>query len=74
MDMSAVIVDQLVTEANRTQIARALELSRPYISRVLKGQQEPSLGVVRGIAKELGVTTGELCDYLERVGVEVEPN
>jgi len=39
------------------------EIHRTYISDIERGERNPSLEVIKKIAKHLGVTMGELVDY-----------
>ena len=42
------------------ELADAAELSQPYVSQVEAGTREPSLSVLRDLAKALGVTVDDL--------------
>lgn len=44
----------------QAQLAEAAGLSQPYVSQVEAGTREPSLVVLRDLAKALGVTVDEL--------------
>lgn len=49
-------VHRKVETANRSAIARELELDRSHVSHVLGGKYLPSLPVAAGMAKKIGVT------------------
>lgn len=58
-----------IENANRSQLARELRVTRPYVSQVLSGKSVPSLAVAAGIAKRVGVTLDELWDHLQTASV-----
>jgi transcriptional regulator with XRE-family HTH domain len=62
-------VERKVEAANRTELAKALGLSRTYVSQVLGGQRDPALSVARRVAKEIGLTVEDFAGYLESKAV-----
>lgn len=67
--MATVTVERKVEAANRTELAKALGLSRTYVSQVLGGQRDPALSVARRVAKEIGLTVEDFAGYLESKAV-----
>lgn len=67
--MSLAVVERKVDAANRTELAKALGLSRTYVSQVLSGQRDPALSVARRVAKEIGLTVEAFAGYLETKAV-----
>lgn len=45
----------------KTALAELAAVSRPYLHRVIEGQQDPSISVVGRIAAAVGVEIGDLC-------------
>ena len=67
--MATATVERKVEAANRTELAKALGLSRTYVSQVLGGQRDPALSVARRVAKEIGLTVEDFAGYLESKAV-----
>jgi transcriptional regulator with XRE-family HTH domain len=67
--VATVTVERKVEAANRTELAKALGLSRTYVSQVLGGQRDPALSVARRVAKEIGLTVEDFAGYLESKAV-----
>jgi len=57
-------VEEKASAANRSELARSMNLTRSYVSQVLSGRDMPSLPVAVRMARELGITTDELYQYL----------
>jgi len=62
-------VEQKIRTANRSELARSLNVTRPHVSQILSGKSVPSLMVAAGMAKELGVSLDQLWGYLQTAAV-----
>ena len=58
--MSLALVQEKVTKANRTHVAREVGVTREHVSQILSGKKEPSFPVAAKLARELGITMDEL--------------
>lgn len=67
--MATAVIERKVDAANRTELAKALGLSRTYVSQVLSGQRDPALSVARRVAREIGLTVEDFAGYLESKAV-----
>ena len=63
------LVERKIKAANRSELARTLNVTRPHVSQVLSGKSVPSLTVAAGMAKELGVSLDQLWGYLQTAAV-----
>lgn len=64
--MSVEHVERRLDSVNRTQMAQDLGVTRFHVGRVLSGKKVPSLSVALKIAKRVGVTVEDLCEYWEQ--------
>ena len=62
-------VERKIRTANRSELARSLNVTRPHVSQILSGKSVPSLVVAAGIAKEIGVSLDEFWGYLQTASV-----
>lgn len=63
-DGTSKLSDNFRVEVNKTALARELGVSLSAISKIFRGKSRPSLTMVRGMSKILGVSSDELCDAL----------
>ena len=56
---------------SRRHLARVTGSDPSYISRIFSGKQRPSLTKTRQLAKALGISTDDLCDYLGINGIHL---
>ena len=63
-DGAGKLSDNFRIEVNKTALAKELGVSLSAISKIFRGKSRPSLTMVRGMSKILGVSSDELCDAL----------
>lgn len=57
-------VGVVVAQANRTRLAKELDLDRPYVSLVLARKKEPGLRVAAKMARALNLSLDDFYGYL----------
>jgi transcriptional regulator with XRE-family HTH domain len=62
--LSLLDVHTALSSVSLGDIERATGLTRPHISRVLRGLSNPSVGSLHEIARAMGVREAELLEYL----------
>ncbi len=68
-DIQVVAVERKIKTANRSELARTLNVNRSHVSQVLSGKSVPSLSVAARMARELGISLDQLWGYLQTASV-----
>lgn len=64
-------VERKIEQANRTQLARKVGVTRSHVSLILSGKNVPSLSVAAGLAKEIGVSLDDFWGHLQTATASV---